>query len=302
MILKSLGHKTRSFGKLLAYVARGAQLESSDKPRSFGQNLICEAADLEAATRAFEDNARHLKPRRGGNWCYHEIIALPKAVKEKTRTEAEAVLFELAARYAQTRAPRQLVWGRVHWETDHPHLHLVVSANELRSPRRARLPKARFTKLVEELEAFKCERWADLPEKLWQHRKQYNRQRRRSAEAQMIRRTGQVSKRDTLSETLQSVFARAEWAEELGADLKRAGLKLYRRGRAWGVIETITGKRHRLQTLGVLKAFQDMSARIQMLETRLDILREARQPREVGGRAPLEGRERVREPLNLTRQ
>ncbi|MDO6732401.1 hypothetical protein Q4577_20420 [Marinovum sp. 2_MG-2023] len=111
-------------------------------------------------------------------------------MKEKTKTEGEAVLFELAEAYVAKRAPRQLVWGRVHWETEHPRLHLVISANEVRSPRRVRVPKAKFTKLVEKLEAFKCTRWPDLPEKLWQHRKRDNRQRCTHAEEQVTRRTG----------------------------------------------------------------------------------------------------------------
>lgn len=297
MILKSLGHKTRSFGKLLAYVQRGAEADGAGGV--FSRNLICDAGDVQAVQQAFEENARYLKARRGGNWCYHEIIALPKAVKEKTRAEGEAVLFELADRYVAARAPRQLVWGRVHWEADHPHLHLVVSSNELRSPRRTRLPKARFTKLVEELEAFKCARWPeDLPEKLWQHRQRYNKQRRRHAEDQQTRRTGKASKRDGLAKTLAEFFARARWPEELSANLTAAGLTLYRRGRAWGVIETATSKRHRLRTLGVLDVFRAMEARMQALEKRLDYLAEARQGR---GRETQRGRERVREVVTPAR-
>lgn len=297
MILKSLGHKTRSFGKLLAYVQRGAETDGAGG--TFSRNLICDAADVEAVRQAFEENARHLTARRGGNWCYHEIIALPKAVKEKTRAEGEAVLFELASRYVAARAPQHLVWGRVHWDAEHPHLHLVVSANALRSPRRTRLTRARFTKLVEELEAFKCERWPqELPEKLWQHRQRYNKQRRRHAEDHLTRRTGQASKRDTLAKTLTALFARARWPEALSADLTEAGLTLYRRGRAWGVIETATGKRHRLRTLGVLDAFRAMEARMQVLETRLDHLTETRQAMHQGrDRGAQRGRERVREPV-----
>jgi hypothetical protein len=293
MILKSLGHKTRSFGKLLAYVARGAEGVQESPCRSFSRNLMGDGADLEAVTRAFEDNARFLRPRQGGNWCYHEIIALPKAVKEKTRAGGEAVLFALAEAYVAKRAPRQLVWGRVHWEAEHPHLHLVISANEVRSPRRVRVPKARFTKLVEELEAFKCARWPDLPEKLWQHRKRYNRQRRTHAEEQVTRRTGRASQRSQLAETLTALFAKARWLDDLDQSMAARGLKLYRRGQAWGVIDLASGKRHRLRSLGLLEAFRAMSDRILSQEQRLDLLMKARAcDRERAG-----GRERTREHL-----
>ena len=297
MILKSLGHKTRSFGKLLAYVQRGADGQAG----AFSRNLMCDAQDVSEVVQVFEENARHLKARRGGNWCYHEIIALPKAVKDKTKAEGEAVLFELAARYVEARAPGQLVWGRVHWEADHPHLHLVISANALRSSRRTRLTKAKFTTLVEELEAFKCARWPELPEQLWQHRQRYNKARQSHAETHLIRRTGQRSKRVDIAETLSAFFVRVRWPEELSADLTKAGLRLYRRGRAWGVIETATGKRHRLRSLGVLDAFRAMEARMQTLEARLDILSEARQPRHRGAQTAQRGRERVRQaPIPTT--
>lgn len=294
MIVKSLGHKAKSFAKLLAYVHRGSET-SGQQSGTFSRNLVCDPGDLGAVTQAFGENARHLKARRGGNWCYHEIIALPKAVKEKIRAEGEVVLFELATRYVEARAPQQLVWGKVHWDADHPHLHLVISANALRSPHRTRIPKARFAKLIEELEAFKCARWPDLPQQLWQHRKRYNKIRRRPAEDQQIRRSGRASKRETLAETLKALFARARWPEELKAELTAAGLQLYRRGRAWGVIETASGTRHRLRTLGLLDAFQALQARISTLEARLDVLAEARLALE-GARTAQRGRERVREP------
>lgn len=299
MILKSLGHKTRSFGKLLAYVARGAEAgcEQTNGPRSFCRNLMGDGDNLEAVIQAFEENARFLRPRQGGNWCYHEIIALPKSVKEKTRAEGEAVLFALAEAYVARRAPRQLVWGRAHWETEHPHLHLVISANEVRSPRRARVPKAKFTKLVEELEAFKCARWPDLPEKLWQHRKRYNRQRRSHAEEQASKRTGRASQREGLAETLAGLFAQARWPDDLDQSLAARGLKLYRRGQAWGVIDLASGKRHRLRTLGLLGAFRAMADRILSQEQRLDLLVKAR----AHDRERVGGRERTREQLNSGR-
>jgi len=300
MILKSLGHKTRSFGKLVAYVARGAEAGRAEghaaqdsSCSSFSRNLMGAADDLDAVTRAFEENARFLRPRQGGNWCYHEIIALPKAMKEKTRESGEAVLFELAEAYVAKRAPRQLVWGRVHWETEHPHLHLVISANEVRSPRRVRVPRPEFTKLVEELEAFKCARWPDLPEKLWQHRKRYNRQRRTHAEEQVARRTGRVSQRSELAETLTALFAKARWPDDLDQSLAALGLKLYRRGRAWGVIDLASGKRHRLRSLGLLEAFRAMSDRILSQEQRLGRLMNAR----ACDQGRVGGRERTREPL-----
>ncbi len=301
MILKSLGHKTRSLSKLVAYVARGAGKDGAGKdragePRSFSRNLMADPNDVAAVEQAFEANARFLRPRRGGNWCYHEIIALPKAVKEKDKAEVEAMLFELAARYVEARAPRQLVWGRVHWETDHPHLHLVISANEVRSPRRVRVTRARFTALVEELEAFKCSRWPELPEKLWQHRKRYNRQRRCHAEDHLTRRTGRASYRADLAEKLAALFARVNWADDLSQALRAQGLALYRRGGTWGVLELATGKRHRLSRLGLRGAFEAMADRLRLLEQRLEAQAQARTDQTRAGARDCV-RERVKEQV-----
>jgi len=296
MILKSLGHKTRSLGKLVAYVARGAEKDGAGEARSFSRNLMADPGDVAAVEQAFEANARFLRPRRGGNWCYHEIIALPKTVKAKDKADVEAILFELAGRYVEARAPRQLVWGRVHWETDHPHLHLVISANEVRSSRRVRVTRARFAQLVEELEAFKCARWPELPEKLWQHRKRYNRQRR-PAEDHLIRRTGRASQRAALAEMLAGLFACVLWTDDLDQALRAQGLALYRRGSAWGVLELATGKRHRLNRLGLQGAFEAMADRLKLLEQRLEVLAEARTGHERAG-----GKERVREKLIQARR
>ena len=56
--------------------------------------------------------------------------------------------------YLRQRAPEQLAYGVIHLDTDHIHLHLMVSANRVRSADRVRLSKADFADIQRETERY----------------------------------------------------------------------------------------------------------------------------------------------------
>ncbi len=157
MIVKSLGRKERCFGKLARYIDNGAE-----QGIVISRNLSVESSDRAAVVAAFEANADYLSPRRRGNWCYHDIIALPEHAGGLADTEV--MLRDLAETYLSFRAPDQLAYGRLHIKTPKPHIHLMISANTVASPRRARLSRQAFQAARLQLENYKLERWPKLAE------------------------------------------------------------------------------------------------------------------------------------------
>lgn len=110
---------------------------------------------------AFYRNARYLPPRRNGNALYHEIVSLPRWVGVNVEWQAE-VLFDLAHRYLDERAPGNVVYGRLHKEEHHLHVHLILSSNEWRGDRRVRLSRDDFLRIQRKMERYRIQTYPEL--------------------------------------------------------------------------------------------------------------------------------------------
>ncbi len=155
MVIKSLARKTKSFGQLIRYINDSAVGEV------ILHNLPAFAlqggeADLE---KAFLDNARFVRPRKNGVWCYHEILSFHRA---DSRYLTDATLSDLAQRWLTWRAPDCLAYARVHRDTAHPHVHCIIAANTLYASKKHWLKKARFAQLKRKLEQYQLERYPQL--------------------------------------------------------------------------------------------------------------------------------------------
>ena len=281
MIVKSLGRKDRCFRQLARYFDRGA-----GQGAVIGHNLMADCHDQAAVIADFEANASHLAPRKGANWCYHDMIALPAhAAGSEQLTE---MLTDLAYQYLSLRAPYQLAYGRLHLAGEKPHVHLMISANAIGSARRVRLSRQGFQAVRLQLENYKLGRWPALPERLFGHDR-YGALQQAVKEKEVVRRTG-TSRRRQLAMVLEEVFAQTQWWEELVARLGQQGLVLYRRGKAWGVEDLDTGRRHRFNRLGLERGWEALQKRMEGLQQQLA----ARQHVPALGLSQAQGRERIR--------
>ena len=142
MMIKSMTRKTVSFGQLLDYFSAPEKTGSA-----LLHNLLNRQDDLAAIRREFNSNAQLLPPRKNGNVLYHEILSFGGGDKPAlTRTVQE----DLTRRYLDLRAPYALAYAKAHYNTDCPHVHLLISANNIGAKQRLRLSKQRFRQIQRE--------------------------------------------------------------------------------------------------------------------------------------------------------
>ena len=276
MIIKSLGRKagqgsagaSRVFGKLIRYMNRGIEEENGKAVlwhNFYGQEGM-EEAELH---NVFTRNASFLKEHKRGNVLYHEMLSFSSEYLSRgaRSDELERMVTDIGHEYLRNRAPKQLAYGVIHRETDHLHLHLMISANEVERRNREWLTKAEFATIQKELEAYVLARYPELGQTLIYGREAQSKERLKTQvhEQAMKSRTGAQSRKETLKNQLHQLFERAQSAEDLKRLLELDGIRVYVRGRSVGVVVRDEGgleRKHRLSTLGLEAHYQATELRL----------------------------------------
>lgn len=123
MIIKSMSRKTPSFSQLVDYI-------DNDVSRTEYYTYNLYNMDKVSIKREFYENSRHVKLRKNGVYLYHEIISLSKDEKVSLGKQAE-ILTDLTQKYVEERSPEALVFGKIHFDKENVHFHLLISANEV---------------------------------------------------------------------------------------------------------------------------------------------------------------------------
>ena len=254
MILKSMARKTATFSDLLKYMDREGVSE-----RIVSHNLYHSLEeDMERVAESFMENAQRLNRRANGNSLYHEILSL-EAGHGLDRERMAAILRDLAQVYLSERATHNLAYGIAHFDSEHVHLHLCISANEAGDSRRFRLSKESFSGIQKRLEGYIQERYPELAQRTIYNSRARDHARETlktsSREQNMNHARGKTSAKAALKTHMHGLFQQARSLEELSALLSQAGYSLYQRGSTRGVLDNATGKKHRLSTLGVDEHF-----------------------------------------------
>ncbi|SFV67845.1 hypothetical protein MNB_SV-3-1338 [hydrothermal vent metagenome] len=240
MIIKSLSRATKSFEALYTYLTR----DKASLLNAF--NLYADPYQKQAVIQEFLNNAKHLKNARGKNYLYHEIISLnPNTLPLQ---EQQHILTDLVSKYISLRAENHLSFTALHFDKDHLHIHLMISANELEGTKRVRLSKKEFSTIQKELETYLNTTYPQLG--LTKH---YNK------DLNKIK-----SKKELLKSTLDDLFSNSHSKEDFKSKSSELKLEFYTRGKTVGVISE--GKKYRLKTLGVLEAYEKTVARLQVKE------------------------------------
>lgn len=177
------------------------------------------------------------------------------------------ILTQIWEEYLEQRAGQLLAYGVIHTDTDHPHLHLCISANNLWESKRAYLTKKQFSGVQKCLEQFAIKHFPELKQSqiysLEQGRE--NSIKTVQREQEMKRRTRQPSKKEELKNTLHAVFDQAPDQAGLQMILKNRWLSLYQRGKTFWVVDQ-KGKKHRLKTLWLSRHFETLQNRFAIKE------------------------------------
>lgn len=274
MIIKSLGRKASGkltgdgtgknpFMKLVQYMTRSGSEEKSQSVLWHGF-YGHDGLSNEEIVAAFEENAKRLRARKNGNVLYHEILSFSAGYSLRGEALTRAVA-DIGQEYLRNRAPNQLAFGAIHFDTDHIHLHLMVSANAIGKRDREWLTKEQFAGLQKAIEAFTLAKYPELGQTpLYDRARKRERLKTQAHEQAMKARTGEPSRKERIKAKLHGLFEQASSLEDLEARLIAEGLAFYLRGKSRGVIEQLadgSGRRHRLATLGLDTHFDATVAR-----------------------------------------
>jgi hypothetical protein len=278
MIIKSLGRKASAkmvngqgrspFSNLVQYMTREDAGEKSQSVLWHGFYGHAGMSERDIAS-AFEENARLLKERKNGNVLYHEILSFSAGYRLQGEALIRAVS-DVGQEYLRHRAPNQMAFGAIHLDTDHIHLHLMISANEVGKRERVRLAKADFAEIQKVIETFTLARYGELAQtRVYDRDRPRERLKTEVHEQAMKARTGAPSQKETIKGKLHGLFERATSMAELERLLQAEGLTLYTRGKSRGVVERLsdgTQRRHRLSTLGLSDHYQATEVRLKAQE------------------------------------
>lgn len=275
MIIKSLSRKSRSFrpgsrgglgpfASLARYMNRGIQ-EEDGKAVLWHNFYGSEKTREDEIIREFETNSRLLKERANGNILYHEIMSFSRGY-ELDDERLFRVIADIGQEYLSERAPRQLGYGVIHRDTDHIHLHLMISANQVGKSDRVRLSKKEFSDIQKRVESFALTRHPELAQtKIYARDRVAERLKTDVREQAMKTRSKSPSRKEGLKARLHSLFERAVSFKDLAELAQSEGLKFYQRGKSVGVVVRDPDgqeRKHRLSTLGVEEHYQMTNTRL----------------------------------------
>ena len=149
--------------------------------------------------------------------------------------------------YCAKRARDNMVWGKVHFDTDFPHVHLMISANAAQSAKRTRLSRAEFAQIQQAVEQEAIRHFPDLQmSSVYGREAPTERVKTTRAEGERKGRTSQLSQKERAVQVFRNCLKQAKSEEQLQSLLKQRGYQLYHRGQIWGVEHQEDGKRYRL--------------------------------------------------------
>lgn len=258
MIIKSMSRKAPTFGQLIDYIGRNSSPQTGFV---FSRNLYCLGDDTRSVSGQFMDNYRYLPKRKNGNALYHEVLVL-EPQEHLDQIQIEMVLSDLAEEYCRKRAPHQLAWGQVHLDTDFPHIHLMISANAVRSDRRVRLDRKGFAKVQQDLERWARSAYPELNVgAIYDRPRSGNSLQVTKNEGEMVRRTKQPSRKQKFFNDFSRLLGACKSRDQLDRTSYEAGFELYQRGASWAIKDLTSGHRYRLSTLGLQARFDNLPER-----------------------------------------
>ncbi len=277
MIIKSTSRKAitsrssrfaHAFEEALHYVNRGSQQE---QPTIF-HNLDTNRDHLPVIAQEFWENYdQYHSKQKNRVVLFHEFLSF--AIKDRqSLLDNPEILIDIGQKWAELRAMDALGYGKVHVDQEHIHIHFVFSGNRVGSSRQLRVTKQEFKALQHQLECYQRDRYPHLEHSdFYSPGHESQKGKRSNAEQEKYRRekneillSGKktVEKRrlslcekDKAAELVRECLSLSVSQSDLRERLKTVGLVLYRRGKAFGVKDLKTNRKHRLKTLGVLKEF-----------------------------------------------
>ena len=258
MIIKSRSRKEATFGQLIEYI---------NAPGQKGKHAIfynLKNRSHSKITEEFLQNYQHGPKRKNGNALYHEMISF--SAKDSAHL-TEEILNDFAFEYLERRAKGALAYAKAHFDKDNPHVHLIISANLIRSKKKLRLSQFEFKQIKKQLEIFQKKNYPLLSNSIVFENGKSRKPKRTIKESEQERRRKTQQKRSTNQKdrvfemVIDCLCACSE--KDFLTRLKSQGLKLYVRGKNFGVQDVRSGRKFRFKTLGLSQIHQESKKRWQ---------------------------------------
>lgn len=257
--IKSISYKSRDFGGLIEYMHRSKSKElldyiHRDKSTSFEFTYLhnifgIESNNLAGIEQAFKENDTYRKQRSNGNRMYQDIISFSPQDRAFLLKHPEA-LWNIAALYLENRAPNSLGVARVHADTDHLHVHFMISANEVHSSKATHLTKEQFTNTKEFIEEYQRIHYPELTASRINH---------------LPNKVRQEPVEKPLLEIIKEALLGSETMLEFTIILKEQGIETYKyRDTTTGIM--IDGKKSRFTKILNTKTNQDIAEKLVQLK------------------------------------
>jgi hypothetical protein len=191
---------------------------------------------------------------------YHEIISL-KHQKNISVEKQREILKDLMNQYTNVRANNNMVYGVIHEQHNQVHSHLMISSNEVASDRNKRLDKKEFAEIKAGLKIYAKAKYPELEITEKTSKKARAKTRAIDNEVQFKKRTGKKSDRELMKERLQAVFARSNKPQDFIKILEAEKIQVYQRGKTFGFLDEVTGRKYRLKMLELEKEFTKMDSK-----------------------------------------
>ena len=153
MIVKTIRWHTRSFNRLVDYVAKDAEREES-----FAVLHNLRPGDLPSIAEQFRANDAYRKERANGVVLYHEILSVSDLDREAVTPE---ILEDLCRHYLELRAPNALAFAQPHFDKGHLHIHIGISGVEYKSRKTLRMDNAQFERVRRGLEEYQRQHYGE---------------------------------------------------------------------------------------------------------------------------------------------
>lgn len=280
-IVKILSRHSPSYGSLIRYILREGK---GDLPETFAHNLRSD--DIDGIVREFLENESFRKTFRSDQvYLTHEIVSF--GAKEEGRHLTPEVMADIAREYVRLRGNDGVMFGAVHRDRDHAHLHMCVSALKFRTGRSFRLSKAELTGLQVGLQEYHRNKYPALSHSLPEHGsgRPYDRHGKWRAEQRARRAPTKDELRKVMEETLSLSKTREEFLERL----REKGYHHYERNGAPTGLE-VDGQRFRFSRLLENDPIGQMPSETEPEDRALEEIRAIRERRKAMDRAPEPGR------------
>ena len=221
-IVKILARHSPAYASLIKYILSEAK---SDRAQVYTQNLRSDI--IEGYVQEFIENEAFRKQSRSDQiYLFHEIMSF--SADENNTLLTPEMLDDLAHEYMRLRGNTGVMFGAVHRDKDHVHIHFCVSALHFRTGKSFGLGKAQLLELKSSFQKYHQLHYPELSKSAPDHGRggRYVGEKERRAK-----------QREQIIERVQECITKARSQSDFLALLREADLHHYERnGRPTGIL------------------------------------------------------------------